>query len=767
MMETNIRIVEPGPELELLTRSVKIKTLAPSVKMLEKVCNEFAKRGLAAVYCSQSERILVLARGSISPFEVKDEKENWVVEVEDSGGNRKLRFSRSNSDELLLARLIERQLRIEIKRHLPLRTINSPRIFYEPKPFQRAEGVEAYRRFEISAIPIEGVGVGLSVEVGVAFFTQWSVVDFFRNDLPRREKERRQKRFESLSERQSGQKGTLRYDSGKNLSSCYFDRFLPGITCATTGKRIVKEEVYDSLLKYYQRKQSHLKIDADDCVAMVSFKDISEPQPVAAKLLRLRVMNDALPKSLKHVDTIKPWERVRLINSFWQRLGNDVLGNGKPRVSRYFWQPYFKNVIDLLPPALQFADGFTLAAPRQRSSSEFRTHYKQRLPLLRKVGCLEAPISMDRTIHFAIPTKVREEMRGRLIMDVTEHLKQLTKKQINPEIVLYDTLDEVFSELNRHLKPGIIVFVFNNQSPETYYKVAFELPNWRVKRITLKELENKFGKLKPTSNHGASQLSKSERDWNSFVEMITLDVLQQMDCIPWGFKDEPPYDAHLAIDVGRNKRDFALSLLTFHPSLSIRTVIQRKIDSKHETINEVVLHEEIVKFFKKAAERRDFQMPHSLLILRDGRECGRELEGINKAKNELIEKGHLAEAAKVDVIDFHKNIKKGIRLWERAGKNWVEQILEGTAFFLDDQTVVLTTTGASTLRQGTAVPVLLMGRSENIDMNRVTKAIYASTHLNFSKPDAAQKLPLELKRTDDELESRDSQEIPRRISAGT
>ena len=243
--------------------------------------------------------------------------------------------------------------------------------------------------------------------------------------------------------------------------------------------------------------------------------------------------------------------------------------------------------------------------------------------------------------------------------------------------------------------------------------------------------------------------------------MITLDVLQQMDCIPWGIGDEPYYDAHLAIDVGRNKSDFALSLLTFHRSLSIRTTVQRKIDSKHETINERVLHEEVVKIFKKAAERSDFQMPRSLLILRDGRECGRELEGINKATEELIEKRLLAKPAEVDVVDFHKSIRKGIRLWERAGKNWVEQILEGTAFFLDDQTVVLTTTGAPTLRQGTAAPVMLMGRSENINMDRVTKAVYVSTHLNFSNPNVAQKFPLELKRTDDELRNRDSQEIRR------
>ena len=129
-----------------------------------------------------------------------------------------------------------------------------------------------------------------------------------------------------------------------------------------------------------------------------------------------------------------------------------------------------------------------------------------------------------------------------------------------------------------------------------------------------------------------------------------------------------------------------------------------------------------------------------------------------------MKKKCLAETAKVDIVDFHKSIKKGIRLWERVSKNRVEQILESTAFFFDSHSVVLNTTGGPTRYQGTAAPVMLVGRSDNIDMVRVTKAVFASTHLNFSNPSVAQRLPLELKRTDDALKNRDSQEIPRRIS---
>ena len=148
-------------------------------------------------------------------------------------------------------------------------------------------------------------------------------------------------------------------------------------------------------------------------------------------------------------------------------------------------------------------------------------------------------------------------------------------------------------------------------------------------------------------------------------------------------------------------------------------------------------------------------------MLRDGRESGNELEAIKTAKKELTTNGILVAGAAVDVVDFHKSSMKKPRLWETMPKNRVEQILEGEAFFLDNHTVVLATTGAPTLHQGTAAPVMLVGRSDNINMVHVTESVYASTHLNFSNPNVAQRLPLELKRTDDELKSRDSQEIRR------
>ena len=182
-VETNIRIVKPGKNLYLRAKCAKIRTQNDSPKILEKVCNRLASRNLAAVYCPIRKQILVFTQDRIPFVEVKEE--NWIIQVEDGGETQKLQFSHSENDASLLAKLIERDILIKIKRRLKMQTIDSPRIFQETEPFETIKGIDVHRRFEVSAIAIEGVGVGISVDVSMAFFTHKKVADFFRHDIPK------------------------------------------------------------------------------------------------------------------------------------------------------------------------------------------------------------------------------------------------------------------------------------------------------------------------------------------------------------------------------------------------------------------------------------------------------------------------------------------------------------------------------------------------------------------------------------------------------
>jgi len=137
------------------------------------------------------------------------------------------------------------------------------------------------------------------------------------------------------------------------------------------------------------------------------------------------------------------------------------------------------------------------------------------------------------------------------------------------------------------------------------------------------------------------------------------------------------------------------------------------------------------------------------------------MNAVVEAQQKLISIGLLTNVAQVHTVDFHKTSAKGIRLWERIRDGEVRHALEGTALLLDKSTVVLVNTGAATLRQGTAEPLMLVARDEGIDMIKVASDVHAFCHLNWSSPRVAQRFPLALKRTDDELKNRAAQEIRR------
>jgi hypothetical protein len=219
------------------------------------------------------------------------------------------------------------------------------------------------------------------------------------------------------------------------------------------------------------------------------------------------------------------------------------------------------------------------------------------------------------------------------------------------------------------------------------------------------------------------------------------------------------------MDVGHDRRHFALSLLIArstdkNPSFGIYSVVEVKPDHKQEMINPVMLADYIVRVFEKAS-RRKFDPIGSILILRDGRLCGREPEGIDQGMAKLIAQGMLGEKARVDAVSFHKESLKSVRLWEVEDSGDIANPLEGTALRLNEQMAVVASTGAATLHQGTAEPFVLEADSHCSAILDAACAAFSAAQLNWSSPMVAQRLPLPFKRTDEELTARAAQEIRR------
>ena len=205
MLETNIRIVEPGINLCFDARVAKVVTQDLSPDLLQKACGALRKRhALAAVVNSDGASLLVATKGPVPNVVVQDE--DWRLEVKDSGRTHQLRFA-DLCDRSLLAQLLERAMTTRLEHHPKLWKLDGYRIWYEPTPFQIAEDVAAYQRFEISSIGIDDVGIGMIVDISTAFFSVLTVADFFKESLPKAERERHRERFEYLGARRERAQG--------------------------------------------------------------------------------------------------------------------------------------------------------------------------------------------------------------------------------------------------------------------------------------------------------------------------------------------------------------------------------------------------------------------------------------------------------------------------------------------------------------------------------------------------------------------------------
>ena len=220
----------------------------------------------------------------------------------------------------------------------------------------------------------------------------------------------------------------------------------------------------------------------------------------------------------------------------------------------------------------------------------------------------------------------------------------------------------------------MVVFVLNEE-PSAYYEVASQLPNWRVKRLTKYEVVRHFGYFTKGIWDGRQRCHSLERGkarWERFLALSALDVLQQLDCIPWRTQQLGPYDAQVAIDVGHDRRYFALSLVISRgkeqsPSFVVDSLAVPKLDHQHESINETVLSERLIELLNRALHRNSTGIS-SLLILRDGLVADSEQRGLyQRAIPELRVKGLLTKDARVDVVEFRTKSLTAIRLWERNG----------------------------------------------------------------------------------------------------
>lgn len=767
MLETNIRIVSPGKNLYLWTRKAIATGSSLSTDILEKACNKLRRKyGVAAIrYPGESNTLLVATRSPIKNIHLDEDE--WELDVVDSGEEtQQTRFS-SPFGFQVLPQLVERAILSSISQRNDFWTIDSPRIFYEKTPIVEKDGISVYRRYEISALAIENVGVGLAVDVGTAFFTTRTVDYYFELNIDEAEKRRRKDVFEKLTGRQYGQKGTLLYDSGRSKVKCYFEKVNPGEACSTTGALKIANERYGSVYEYYKATNPGLPVSENTPVVRVSFQGLEKGVPVAATRVKIRVMNDDVPESLSSIDKITPTDRRSLLNQFWQKIGNNSLNGVAPGLNPCFWQPNGNHVSKIGIPELVFGDNKTLKSPNEFTAESYKNNFRQRAKYLSEFGCYSVPPTITRVIYCAYPSYINEETRERLALDLVAQIHKWTNIKITTEIFTYSTVVDAAEKLRSADPAGVAIFILDEE-PVTYYDASYRLPGWRIKRITDRTLKEQYYSLtkgKWDKKTQALSMDRGKKQWDSFIEMNSLALLYLLDTVPFKANNLGKYDAHLAIDVGHDRRFSAMSLTIMRdeneqPSFLSRSEVYDKPDTQHETINPVLLADQIVGLFENVV-RRNHSPLKSVLVLRDGQMFEKELRGFLTAIEKLKAKGSLSQDAKIELVDVHKDSLKAIRLWDINADDTIQNPLEGTVVKINSEFAVITTTGSATLHQGTADPILIKSNGNCASLIDAAESIFVGAQLNWFSPGVAQKLPLALKITDDELIARYAQEIRR------
>lgn len=767
MLETNARIVCPGKNVQIAVRRATVETTNTSADLLEAACSKLRNiHGLAAVPFTSANPGLLVAITHPLPQPLHLEADEWELDVYDAGEETYFLSLDNAQDRELLPLLVERAFLADLAEYTDLWTLDSPRIWYEPQPFYRADGVEAYRRYEIGTVLLESVGIAIVVDVGTAFFTEETLGYFFDPTSTNTEHERRFKQFTKLTGRQQGQKGTLLYDTHRTQSRCYFEQAPPGAACATTGKIRVRGRSYPSLAAYYRERYPKLgNYDAKTAVK-VSFPGLDRPQWVAADLVKVRVMNEHLPKTLSQTDKIAPAARRVQLTAFWKRIQPRALGRIRLQVENHFWCPDPNQVTHSAPISLVYGNGTVLTPPTSHTVEAYQRHFRQRLEFLNRSGLYALPAASSQSLYCAHPETLNEGIVKQLINGLATCINQWTLRQVGVQPVAYTSLSEGIEQL-QGANRSVALFILNEE-PTAYYEAAYQMEGWRIKRITEPVLREKHQQLVAGSRdrrHGGRSLEKGKRNWEQFITMNALDLIQQMDGVPWRIPNMGSYECLLTIDVGYDRRFFALSLLVarteeHQPNFCLITRVQGKLEHNQETINAAILADEIVKLFQELPGH-PLTLLASVLVVRDGRTLGQEREGINKAIHRLQELGYLATSTPVDVVDLRKDSGTPLRIWEIDIRDQVTNPLEGTILQLSEHMALVTSTGAATLHQGTADPLLLIGHKGGRNIHAAAEAIFAAAQLNWSSPQVAQRLPLPLKRTDEELNARAAQEIRR------
>lgn len=760
-VETNLRLVHWSDGV-IACRQIHVESADRSPDLRQKICSRLRADGVVAVpYPGKNNELLVAPPNRSVRAEARGD--GWCAILKPGSGPISLDL-KNGQDRAAAVELVQKTIVTALEHSGEYWWLSeSTRYWYGYQPVVSEGGIEMLPRVSFATHEVRENEIGVAIDFRHMFQTEHTLADFLKNEDGVR-------RFNQLRKRGEGRRGTLIYDLGSHRrTKCYFNDFARDVTCKTTGVIAFGNRRFESLFHYYQSERAGLKIQPDDAVVYVNFEGLGRPMPVAAGLLKMRVHLDPwlLPPSMRRL-SMPPSERKRRSQSVWSGTIANAVQTLGGRPSPSLWRPRTGEAEQLAAPDLLFGQGRKVVAPQAPTLKEYKRYYREREEALKKGGLYRFEPTVPQELWFVLPrptgrwsTKLQDEFL-RLFRDF---LQDITGSTFRLNVTVANDSDEIVRQLASK-RPSTVVVVFDERELDgsAYYLLSEglqEKQEWRLKRLTRRTLEEAWRRREEARGHETR--SRADGHWRDVVYHSVLDVLDQMDAVPWRIASWP-YDACLAVDVAAGRRYFGLSLLVcrdpqkFPGAAGFTRVVDSwpKPEVDREAINAILLEDRIAEIGEGLCRHR-FPELQSVLVLRDGHVCGEEGGAIDRGLNRWMRAGVLSQSARIDVVGYQKRTVKDLRMWsaDRESAN----VLEGRAVYLGDNAAFLCCTGAATLSpKATAEPCRLQGRKGS-DIRRAAAGVFALAQHNYLSPKVAYRNAQPMRDLDRELEQRVAMEV--------
>ena len=527
-----------------------------------------------------------------------------------------------------------------------------------------------------------------------------------------------------------------------------------------TAGECTYDESGETIFQYYKRMYSTLPIAPNDPIVFVQDRSgAGNPLPVpASRIFPVFTTEFEGLRSCSVRPQMLPEQRVATIRTFLQYLVGIKYGETPISVSLDY---LIKERTVFIPPRLEFGKGeivapFAKESVPSRASSDFDTQVvnwgAKKLPALYTAGPYHNEPLPDAVLLY--PHSIDRPTRETFLEDLKKEIQQQTGQVIR-----------VVQQRPYSIGQG-------ERMGSSLLNIATEVKLSGARYLAIVILWDRFSKsvhgelknlIKPILSQCIMEktvrnicLRSNPQQATSQTRNTSLAVLTEGGVKPWVLADNLHYDLYLGIDLLFGRIGYHFFFGTGGRLIERYYGESMTRGRMNEAIKEPTLRRQLEKSI--IAIVQGGCKINSIIIHRDGRWWPSESAALHNAVENLKAKNILPADVRCAAVEIRKN-HIPVRLFTVSGDaagRMLQNPLPGTYLVLDNQKVILTTTGRPGAwdRRGVTAGTLLLEIVDSIgDINieSIAEDAYRLTHLNWNAPDIEIGLPVTIRWADEAL----------------